>query len=207
MIDTHERYAPATVVLVVSVWLGLWAILLLVSPYSTLLSLALKVSLWGIPSYVFARLASRAQPAEFLRLVTPPRGRWIWMAAVFLTGYAAVTGGGSVRLHLPSLSFVVSAVLVSPLVEEVAFRGMILQSLMRGTPFWVSNSVTAVLFLLYHLPLWVARGHGASVLGSLWILLFALFLGICLRRTRSLWTCIAIHATQNLVFGVMLTVR
>jgi hypothetical protein len=98
MIDTHERYAPATVVLVVSVWLGLWAILLLVSPYSTLLSLALKVSLWGIPSYVFARLASRAQPAEFLRLATPPRGRWIWMAAVFLTGHAAVIGGGSVRL-------------------------------------------------------------------------------------------------------------
>ena len=93
--------------------------------------------------------------------------------------------------------------MISPIVEEVAFRGVVLQKLNQDMGFMVSHAVTALLFMLYHIPLWFARGEGISMTGCLWVIFFSLCMGYFLYKSKSLWTCIIIHSVQNLFFGIL----
>jgi len=183
--------------------LGLWALLLLTLPYSSWLSLVLKVVLFGIPAYVLSRFVSAVDTKGSLLLERAPSAAWIGLSAVVLVFYALFVDRGQAGLHSLSVFFVVSAVVVSPLVEEIMFRAVVLQGLTRQLPFAFGNLLTSLLFLLYHIPAWMARGQSISLLGCLWIVVVSIWLGYSLRGSRSLWTCIIIHAVHNLVLAVL----
>ena len=195
--------APGRVVTASLVPLSLWTVLLLVLPYSPTVSLLLKVALWGIPAYLYPKLVGGAEPNDFLLLKSAPRGKWIYLSAVFLILYSILLSGGKVQVHSISIFFLVSAVVISPIVEEIAFRGVLLQALNQRWSFNISNSVTAMAFILYHVPLWLARGHGVSIMACLWLAFFSWWMGYFLLKSKSLWTCIIIHAVQNLVLGIL----
>ena len=76
------------------------------------------------------------------------------------------------RSNINLAFYFVSAAVISPIVEEVAFRGIVLQQLSQHMRFVVSNAVTAVLFMLYHIPLWFTRGQGISMLACLLVVFF-----------------------------------
>ncbi len=51
------------------------------------------------------------------------------------------------------------------------------------------------------MPLWLARGSDISAAGCLWIAVFSVCVGYVFHKTGSLWTCIGIHALNNLMPG------
>lgn len=93
-----------------------------------------------------------------------------------------------------SLLWVIATLILPPLVEEVIFRGLILQYLGRaGARFIVANLIQAVLFGIFHMNL--VQGIYTALLGFL--------LGYLAYRYDSILAPMALHAIYNL-FGTVL---
>jgi membrane protease YdiL (CAAX protease family) len=181
----------------------LWVSLLLIVPYSATYDLLLKLILWGIPAYVFPKLVENNNPNKFLLLNRFPSGKWILLSVAFLIVYIALINGGRLEAKPVSLFYVVSAVVMSPIIEEIAFRGVVLPLFHQFMGWAYANVATALLFMLYHIPLWLVRGQGVSLMGCSWVIFFAVCMGYVMSQSKSLWNCIIIHAVQNLLFGIL----
>jgi membrane protease YdiL (CAAX protease family) len=96
--------------------------------------------------------------------------------------------------HHPLIAFGVGGVL-APISEELLFRGVLLQGLLRNYRPWVAIGQTALLFGIVHF-------NPAQSLNAFFI---GLLLGWLYYRTRSLLVCIAVHVLHNsLSFGMMI---
>jgi hypothetical protein len=90
-------------------------------------------------------------------------------------------------LFLPALLF------CGAMAEELAFRGFVLQYLVRGWGVWPSLLATGALFGLMH------NGNpGASWLSDLNTALFGVLFGYALLRSHDLWLPIGLHFGWNL---------
>ena len=150
--------------------------------------------------------------APALALFRPPvfavrRPALIWGGgAGLLAGLMALMGKiiGHQPLFHSTLSWaLVNAVIVSPVVEEVAFRGALLPYFLERHRFAVANSITALLFVGAHLPGWYFQGRLKSMLlsplgGALAIFILGLLFGWTAWRGKSVSASILAHALNNL---------
>ncbi len=83
---------------------------------------------------------------------------------------------------------IISTVILAPIVEEIMFRGMILNRLMSAFPKWAAVLVSAIAFGALHMN-WT-QGIFAGLVGIVF--------GVVYVKTRSLWLCIFAHAANNL---------
>lgn len=86
---------------------------------------------------------------------------------------------------------VILLVIIAPVVEEVLFRGILLQRWSRKWGIRGGVIASSTLFAILHL-------------GMLGAFLFALALSAIYMRTRSLWIPIAVHAANNAMVAVMM---
>jgi membrane protease YdiL (CAAX protease family) len=111
--------------------------------------------------------------------------------------------GGEVDFEWSFSNFFQSVILAG-LVEEIVFRGFILQTLNRYMTFVPANVITAVLFVCIHFVYWI----NADLLGefllvrSLQVFIVGFIFGFVFRRGNSLWTVVLFHSFYNL--GVLL---
>lgn len=90
-------------------------------------------------------------------------------------------------------AFVVKVVLVGPVWEEVAFRGVLLRALLAKVHAALAVGIAAVLFGAAHVP----GGYrltgflGTATIGAIYCWLFV--------RTRSVWPGVAVHSAVNAV--------
>ena len=94
----------------------------------------------------------------------------------------------------------VRTVIVGPLLEELLFRGLLFNLLMRGgVAVGRASAVTAFGFVLIHLPGWsfMAGLSAESVTVAISIGLLGLYLGLLLGRTGSVWPAYVVHAGNN----------
>lgn len=97
-------------------------------------------------------------------------------------------------IQMPIFAFI-TIVVLAPLLEELLFRGIILDGYLKNYSPVNSILISAFLFALIHGNL--AQGIGAFVMGIL--------TGLLYWRTKSLLLCIALHFTNNLTaFLVMI---
>lgn len=82
-------------------------------------------------------------------------------------------------------------IFIAPVVEEILFRGFILQTLLNKFRPWIASAISAGIFALIHFEF-----------QSIGIILFlALVLNWIFMRSKSLWPCIGFHMLNNaLVF-------
>ena len=96
-----------------------------------------------------------------------------------------------------------AGVAAAPLVEELAFRGVLLRALMRRLPFTWAAALSSIVFGLLHAPggeTWAAAA-GLVVM----IAVFGYLQCLLVRRTGVLGPAIGVHATLNLlVIGLTL---
>ena len=110
-----------------------------------------------------------------------------------VTGYQPVTNDVVTPVTLTGLVlyFILLAVL-PPIFEEIAFRGILMQSLRRfGDGF--ALLVSALLFGLFHL----------NMIQTPYAFLLGLWFGYLVLRTGSLWISMVLHACVNFSAGVM----
>lgn len=89
------------------------------------------------------------------------------------------------------------------LIEEVYFRGFLLNKFWQTTSFWKANVASSALFALIHIPNWFALDRFATPLqpaaDALGIFVFGLVFGWAMKKTGSLWPAYALHALNNLL--------
>lgn len=89
----------------------------------------------------------------------------------------------------------VVAIGLTPLVEEVYFRGFLFRGLLAHQRSWVAYGVSAGLFALLHPP----------ILAMVDVFFVGLLLAYLVRETKSIWPSVFIHALNNaVVFGYLL---
>ena len=146
--------------------------------------------------------SSHAIMLIFLLLGTTHFLAWIYRSLLLpLVGQGGVIGGGSQMFaHIQEtgsvfgmIGFLVLALFVGPVMEEVVFRGYLQSALMRRLPAWVAILITSLLFM---------AGHGPMVLWPMYFV-YSVAWGWIFMRTGSLKMSVAIHILSNLFYTVV----
>jgi len=170
----------------------------------TVFWIIMKLLLWILPAVVIIHLSGR-KLGDVIAL------KRIGSALIWGGGIGLVLGGITLltRLfgHQPLFSIALgwpffSAVIVSPIVEEITFRGAVLGVLQKKFSFAVSNIFTALMFMGAHLPGWYFQGVlKANLLnptgGALSVFLLGLVFGYVAHKSKSVAGSTVAHMLNN----------
>lgn len=179
--------------------------------WRTIYSTAVKATLWIGPAWAYARWLRQTPVLRYLGLsVAPVRREW-GIAALATLLYLGTVVGLEVTLDgkffHPSAptAFALTFLAASALIEEIFFRGLVLQELSRHVRGVPANLITSLLFVSVHWPHWLwSRGLSAGVFAdSVGVILASLLFGWLYLRTRSIWPCFMAHVANNVVAGFL----
>ncbi len=127
---------------------------------------------------------------------------WTYRSVILpLVGQGGIIGGASQMFaHIQDTGsvfgmtgFLVLALIVGPVMEEIIFRGYLQSALARRMPHWGAIAITSLLFM---------AGHGPTVLWPMYFV-YSIAWGWIFMHTRSLKMAIAIHVLSNLFYTVV----
>lgn len=110
---------------------------------------------------------------------------------------------GSGAINNISIWFMLNAVFLAPIIEEVIFRGYLLNKFQEYNTFWKANIYQSFLFLLIHIPLWISREKNISLTSYTWIILFGIVLGLVKQKSNWLGSSIIVHSIGNLIIEIL----
>jgi membrane protease YdiL (CAAX protease family) len=170
----------------------------------------IKVILWVMPVCLYIKFIDKANIPRALKLGNT-RGKWgsilAWLAAftIVMLGSASIQAG--VMPHAPTAGWLVLILtnIVTPVSEEIMFRGFILNKLMDRTRFWRANLISSILFVAIHIPYWwYARGINWGVVYDLGgVMVLSLILGYFFKKFDSLIPPILAHMINNMITSLV----
>jgi membrane protease YdiL (CAAX protease family) len=159
-----------------------------------------RILVWLLPSCYLIRRSGR-KLSEVLSLKDFKR-ILLWGG-----GYGLLAALSNVVTGKPLFSLywnvsVLTAVIIGPIVEEIAFRGVVLDALQSRMKFWLANFITGILFMLVHFPGWYVHGtltaHISTLTGgALTICVLGWILGFIAKKSRSVSGSILAHMLNN----------
>jgi membrane protease YdiL (CAAX protease family) len=180
-------------------------------------SSAVKCALWMVPAIAFARYVRRTSPAEYLGLKRVPTIQQQFLCCAITSIYLGTVaafeflfGGKSVSVApLAELSITVLVLqqVLSPFMEEVFFRGLILKELLTLLRPLGAVIVNSLLFAAIHLPFWLThdRVDRQLVMKTVGVFVFSLFAAGLYVRTKSVWPSVAAHIANNLMSAMLIS--
>ena len=181
----------------------------------TVYSVTIKLILWVLPAFGYVYWVRRASPFRYLGLsVMPAARKWLKYLVViglFLgaqVAFQSIVGGKTLSLAGISVSITLSGMLsfvVSPFLEELLFRGLLLHELAVLLPRWVANLLTSLLFAGIHLPFWLSHGgvSGALLTNTAGVFIFSLLAGWLYLDSSSIWPPTVAHIANNCVAALL----
>jgi membrane protease YdiL (CAAX protease family) len=127
---------------------------------------------------------------------------WIYRSVILPAfGHEGIIAGGSKMFSfiqtnggvLEMSGFLLLALFVGPIMEEVVFRGYLQSSLAKKIPLWAAILITSVVFTV---------GHSPMILWPMYFLYSATW-GWILIRSGSLKLAILIHVLSNLFYTIV----
>ena len=210
--EAVARRAVATIVvsllLIVLAWAGTWWLFSAV--FKTLIHpqwhwlwwLCAKLVVWILPLWVwFGRTQSGATAVELSGLLVAPPSRRLLIGVALWLGLSFAVAVAMGQVPVPGVTnwLVLRTALVSPLLEELLFRGLMMSFLLRrGVRLGIAVAITSVGFLLLHTPGWAfTTGLEGSLDLAARIVVLGAFLGVVTGRSGSIWPAYAVHAANN----------
>jgi len=171
---------------------------------------SIKFLLWTVPVFLYLIFVDKTDPFLFLKLSTRIDLRKAMLPMLILVGYFALTlifersaHGRSfdVSPGVTGLLGTLGDVSITPISEEILFRGFILGKLSGMTSFARANVITSILFVAVHLPNWFwVNGYQPWIpVLSANIFVLSLMLGWLVKRSNSLYPAIAGHIINNFI--------
>jgi membrane protease YdiL (CAAX protease family) len=172
-------------------------------------SALIKLGLWVVPAFAFASWVRGAAPLRYLGILAWPRIReWRRAGAVIVVylGTVAsfewlVNGNFPSETHFFSMSpsAGMATLVAAPVMEEILFRGLVLQELAPLMAWPAAVALTSLLFVMVHLPHWLWHGgQGISIVArSSALFVFSVLAGSLYGPSRSVWPCVAAHTANN----------
>jgi membrane protease YdiL (CAAX protease family) len=175
----------------------------------------LKLVVWVLPSAAFAYWLRCERPAKYLGLsVVPSLRNWLLCLAVTVMFLLAVSlfeftigrksFSGARLLSLPPVLALLQLV-VSPLLEELLFRGLVMKDLMTLLPTSLANTLTSLLFVGAHLPFWLSHGGltQAMLANAFGVFVFSVVACWLFARTASVWPPTFAHIANNILSSLL----
>ncbi len=170
-----------------------------------------KFLLWVAAAFLFVRWVRHASPYQYLGLsVMPTTRQWLSCLGIMslflgiIIGVALLVEGKTLSHTRIAAAFTLSGVLfhfLSPWMEEVLFRGLLLKEFQTLMPKGYANLLTSLLFVGVHLPYWLTHeGFTINVLtNTVGVFIFSLVAGWLYLRSSSLWPPTLAHIANNFV--------
>jgi uncharacterized protein len=167
--------------------------------------LLMKLILWILPALLLIKYLGK----DFKDIMGIKRLKsiLIWggragLILALLTIIAKITISHSILSVNISWSFI-GGVITAPIVEEITFRGAILEGLKQRYHFIYTNLFTAVFFLGIHFPGWYFQGSLMTNLttpigGALSIFILGFIFGFVVYKSKSVSAGILAHFLNNL---------
>ncbi|MGO8931596.1 MAG: lysostaphin resistance A-like protein [Limisphaerales bacterium] len=175
----------------------------------------LKLAVWVLPAAAFAYWFRGAPPAKYLGLsVFPSRRYWGLCLAVAVIFLLAVTlfeftigrksFSGASLSSLPAVLALLQ-LLLSPLLEELLFRGLVMKELMSLLPISLATVVTSLLFVGAHLPFWLSHGGLtlAMMANAFGVFVFSVVACSLFAMTKSIWPPTFAHIANNILSSLL----
>jgi len=162
----------------------------------------------ALPTYYYLKYFEQSNLITFLKLdSTIKKGvKYIIIASIILCSLHL----NQQYVHLRSIIFNpffkkniyiwLDTVILAAFMDEIVFRGVILQKANNLMSFWKVNFVNALLFVLIHFPAWNHYNYLVlpKILGLIhFTFWFGIAMGYILKKSNSLWPCILIHMINN----------
>ena len=212
-----HRFAPFLIYILVFhvIWIG-WAYG--IYPWLTtlgeatleyaLVNIGLRLLIWVAPVVAYLRWIDRADPIAYLKLKHNwQRGLLIGMAFSGINLLLSLARFGMPHPSLQSLTWnsLLGTSFTIGIVEEIPYRGFMLQKFQERVPFWAANLITSLLFVGIHLPGWIAL-HLVRAETITFVFLFSIIMGVVFRYSQSLWSVMIAHLLidflEVVIFGL-----
>lgn len=170
-----------------------------------LVNIGLRLLIWVLPVFLYLRYVDHVEPIAYLKL----RHRWKRgvLVGVTLTGINALLS--VLRFGVPHLTIeaitwnsVLSTSLFIGFVEEIPYRGFILQQIQERSSFWVANLLTSLLFVGIHIPGWIAFDL-VRLETVVFVFVFGSVLAVVFHYSQSLWSAIVTHSLNDFLAGIV----
>jgi len=164
-----------------------------------LLNISLRLVLWVTPVFLYLWRVDRVEPLEYLKLTQHVRRGVIVAVVVTLVnvvGSVARFGAPHPRVESLTWNSVLGTSVVVGFIEEIPYRGFLLQKFTERIGFWPATLVTSLLFVAIHVPGWMAL-HLFTVDRAASIFIFAVVMAVVFRYSGSLWAPIIAHSTND----------
>jgi uncharacterized protein len=168
-----------------------------------LVNLAVRLCVWVAPVFLYLRYVDHVNPVEYLKL----KEHWPRGVLIGLAFGALIFAGSLVRLRFgpphPTVhpitwnSILVTSVLIG-FVEEIPYRGFILQKFEERIGFSKAALITSALFLSMHLPGWISL-QKLSAYNVVYVFVFGFVMALLLRYGKSLWGPIVAHSLNDAI--------
>ena len=163
------------------------------------MNISFRLLLWVAPVVLYLRQVDRIEPLGYLKL-RHHVGRGI---AVALVVTALNLAGSVARFGLPHLSMealtwnsVLGTSFFVGFIEEIPYRGFMLQKFTERLGFGMATMLTSLLFVAIHVPGWIAL-HMLTIDRAASIFIFAVVMSIVFRYAQSLWAPIVAHSAND----------
>lgn len=167
-----------------------------------MLTLGLYFFLFLLPIFLYLKLKSKVNPLTYLKLNNKPlKGITIGVFLsityiIILTIRNYILGEKSVSWNIGVLWF---SIITVGFLEEIPFRGFILQNLESKISFWTANILTTLLFVVMHYSTWISSNDFFSCFS---IAFMSLLFGYIYKESDSLWVPIICHSVYNMTIWV-----
>ncbi len=189
-------------------------------PYTGLSAAANAIAVAACYLVIFAFMyvaARRREATPFRDYFHPlrPRDIAVGIVAGMLCAFAldvmlsVLIAGGLIKLEMTDAEkllvaqspldlamLLVVVAIIAPIVEEIYFRGLMLEWLARRLPWALSAAITAAIFSAIH-GLYLRHAGPSGWLLSLVLFLLGLLNAYWVKQTQKLWRPVATHATYN----------
>ena len=175
----------------------------------------LKLVVWVLPAAAFAYWLRGSPPLKYLGLsILPGPRRWSLCLAITVVFLLAVTlfeitigrksFSGAGLSSLPA-ALVLLQLVLSPLLEELLFRGLVMKELMALLPAYLAAALTSLLFAGAHLPFWLSHGGltQAMIANAFGVFAFSVVACFLFAMTKSIWPPTVAHIANNILSSLL----
>src|SRR5215510_1301700 len=176
-------------------------------PYA-LVNLSLRLLVWVLPVFLYLRHIDHQDPIGYLKLKQNwRRGVVIGLALSLLNFLGSMARFGAPHPSVQSLTWnsVIGTSFLIGLIEEIPYRGFILQKFEERYGFWVAFLLSSLLFLSIHIPGWLSL-HLLKAESAISVFIFGAVMAIVFRYGKSLWGPIIAHSLNDFIAFIVFRV-
>ena len=170
--------------------------------------LTLRLLIWPLPVFLYLRHIDHRDPMEYLKLKENwKRGFIIGIVLSLVNFFGSMMRFGAPHPSMRSLTWnsVLGTSLLIGFIEEVPYRGFILQKFEERYGFAVATLLSSLLFLSIHLPGWISL-HLLKAESVISVFIFGVALAIIFRYGKSLWAPVITHSLNDCIAFVIFRV-